>query len=220
MKTQVIIVAGGLGTRFKSALPKSLVRLNSKPLLAHSLAVFNGHQGIDSIVLVGAKDYLVKFQEIAAAYYKVKVLVAGGATRAQSVQCGLACLDEDVELVLVHDAARPLVDKEIIDRMLDALKRDKAVIAAVPVKATVKQVNAKGEIVATPPRDLLWEAQTPQGFYKNILLKAHAKRFKGEATDDAMLVEAMGVKVKVVMGDYRNIKVTTPEDLKIAKGLI
>ncbi len=220
-KVQVIVVAGGLGTRFKSSLPKSLVLLNGKPLAAHSLRVFNAHAGIDSVVLVGAKDYLLRFEKLADGFKKVKFLVAGGATRAQSVQCGLAVIDEDTDIVLVHDAARPLVDKSMVDRLLLALTTNKAAIVAVPVKATIKKVNKKTLMVEeTPSRDLLWDVQTPQGFRKGVLLKAHAKPFKGEATDDAMLVEALGVKVKVVMGDYRNIKVTTPEDLHIAKGLI
>ncbi|HLD88448.1 MAG TPA: 2-C-methyl-D-erythritol 4-phosphate cytidylyltransferase, partial [Candidatus Omnitrophota bacterium] len=115
----------------------------------------------------------------------------------------------------------PLVNADIVQRLVTALKKHKAVIAAVPVKATVKQVNAKTlRVERTLQRSLLWEAQTPQGFHKDILVKAHQQKFKGQATDDAMLVERLGVGVKVVMGDYRNIKITTPEDLAIVEGLV
>jgi 2-C-methyl-D-erythritol 4-phosphate cytidylyltransferase len=220
MKTQVIIVAGGSGTRFKSKTPKSFVLLKGKPLIAHSLKVFEQSKLVSSVIVVGHKDYLNRFGALSRSFKKVWAVVSGGATRAESVKCGLAALDVDTDLVLVHDAARPLIDETMIERLLASLKKNKAAIVAVPVKATIKKVNAKTLTVEeTPKRDLLWEVQTPQGFHKDILVKAHAKPFKGEATDDAMLVENLGIKVNVVMGDYRNIKVTTPEDLKVAKHL-
>jgi 2-C-methyl-D-erythritol 4-phosphate cytidylyltransferase len=220
MKVQVIIVAAGSGVRFKSKIPKPFVLLKSRPLIAYSLAVFEKAKAIDSVIIAGHKDFLNRFKNLGRTFKKLKVIVPGGATRAESVQCGLAAVDEDATHVLVHDAARPLVDGAMIDRILAALKKDKAVIVAVPVKSTIKRVNPKTMIVEdTPARDLLWDVQTPQGFHKDVLIKAHA-RFKGDATDDAMMVESFGIKVKVVMGDYRNIKITTPEDLNIAKGLI
>ena len=122
-KVQVIVVAGGLGTRFKSKLPKSFVPLKGKPLVWHCLNVFNRHPGIDSIVLVGAEEYLERFKRLAGSFKKVQMLVSGGKTRAASVQCGLAVVDEDTDIVLVHDAARPMVDKAMTDRLLEALKR-------------------------------------------------------------------------------------------------
>ncbi len=221
MRTQVIIVAGGSGTRFKSTIPKSFVLLKGMPVVAHSLAVFQKSSLINSIIIVGHKDYLEKYQALAKQFTKISAVVLGGATRADSVKSGLMALEADTDIVLVHDAARPLIDKAMLERLLDALKKDKAAIVAVPVKATIKKVNARTLIVEeTPRRDLLWDVQTPQGFRKDVLVKAHARKFKSEATDDAMLVEHLGVKVKVVMGDYRNIKITTPEDLLVAKGLL
>ena len=221
MTVTVIIVAGGSGTRFKSKTLKPFVLLKGKPLITHSLRIFEQNKAINGIIIVGHQAYLKRFEALARSFKKVHAVVPGGETRAQSVKQGLAAVDAETDIVLVHDAARPLVNQAIIDRLVAALVKNKAVIAAVPVKATIKQVNAKTQYVEeTLKRDLLWDVQTPQGFHKDILIKAHAQAFKGEATDDAMLVENLGVKVKVVMGDYRNIKITTPEDLIIAKTLL
>lgn len=221
MKAHVIIVAAGSGVRFKSTVPKALVRLQGKPLIAHSLRVFEGIKAVGSVVIVGHPKYLKQFQALSRVYQKVKAVVPGGATRADSVKCGLEALSAEEGYVLVHDAARPLIDAALINRLLTALKTHKAVIAAVPAKATIKEVDPKSlNVVKTHRRDVLWEVQTPQGFHKDILIKAHSKPLKVEATDDAMMAEAIGIKVQVVMGDYRNIKVTTPEDLVIAKALL
>jgi 2-C-methyl-D-erythritol 4-phosphate cytidylyltransferase len=154
-------------------------------------------------------------------FKKVRALVAGGKLRSDSVKCGLEALSPDTDIVLVHDAARPFIDTAMIGRLLASLKKNKAAIAGVPVKFTVKRVDSKSlDIQATLSRDLLWEAQTPQGFHKDVLAKAHAQNFKEEATDDAVLVERMGSRVKMVMGSYRNIKVTTPEDIILARQLL
>jgi 2-C-methyl-D-erythritol 4-phosphate cytidylyltransferase len=220
MNTQVIIVAGGSGTRFKAKIPKSFVLLKRKPLIAHSLTIFEQNKAISGIIVVGRKDCLRRFEALKKSFKKIRAVVSGGATRADSVKCGLAAIEPDAEIILVHDAARPLIDPGMIERLLQALRTNKAVIAAVPVKATIKKVNPKTlAVMETLRRDLLWDVQTPQGFHKDVLVQAHRRAFKGEATDDAMLVERMGVKVKVVMGSYRNIKITTPEDLAIAGGL-
>ncbi len=220
MRCAVIIVAGGSGTRFKSKVPKSFVMLKGKPLIAHSLTVFQSCSTIKGIVIVGHVDFMRRFNVLAKKFNKVVAVAKGGETRAGSVKNGLAALGIEYDHVLVHDAARPLVSREMLTRMIDALKDHPAVITAVPVKATIKQVNDKTMTVQkTLPRSLLWEVQTPQGFKRSLLEKAHQQRFKGEATDDAMLVEHLGVKVKVVAGDYRNIKITTPEDLLLAKAL-
>ena len=221
MKIGVIIVAGGSGTRLKAKVPKAFVFLKGKPLITRSLTVFQRCAVVKSIVVVGHKDHLGRLASLKKKFTEISVVVPGGVTRADSVKYGRAALSNDTDIVLVHDAARPLVNAPVLGRLLAALKKHKAVIAAVPVKATIKQVNAKTLLVDnTLRRDLLWDVQTPQGFHRNVLVKAHQLKFKGEATDDAMLVERLGVPVKVVMGDHRNIKITTPEDLKIAEGLI
>ena len=221
MNVSVIIVAAGWGTRLKAGAPKALVLLKGKPLIAYSLGVFQTMKAVNSIVVVGHKDHLKHFEALRRNFKKIRVVVAGGPTRNDSVKCGLAAVDNDADVILVHDAARPLINAQMVKGLLTALKKHKPVIAGAPVKATVKQVNAKTLLIErTLRRDLLWEAQTPQGFHKDVLVKAHQQKFSGEATDDAMLVERLGVGVKVVMGDHRNIKITTPEDLAIAEGLI
>ena len=148
-------------------------------------------------------------------------IISGGQSRQDSVFKGLKALDRDTKIVFIHDAARPLLSKDLVQRAIASCVKQKAVIAAVPLKPTIKKVNRRSRVVEeTLERDSLWEVQTPQVFAKDILLKAHRK-FKGQkATDDASLVEQLGVKVKIVMGDYRNIKITTPEDIKIAEALI
>ena len=221
MKVEVIVVAAGAGKRLKTGVVKALVPLKGQPLLVYCLKVFNTHPAIDGIVLVGVKDYLKVFERIARRLRKVRAVVSGGLKRSDSVKCGLQALSPDTGIVLVHDAARPFVDRAMIDRLLATLKKNKAAIVGVPVKFTVKKVNLKTlDIEEAPSRDLLWEAQTPQGFHKDVLVKAHAKKFKEEATDDAILVERMGGKVKMVMGNYCNIKVTTPEDIIWARQLL
>ncbi len=229
MNVSVIIVAAGRGSRLKAGAPKAFVLLKGRPLIAHSLAVFQTMKVVNGIIVVGHKDHLKRFEALRRNFKKIRAVVAGGAARADSVKCGLAAVDDNADVVLVHDAARPLINAQMVQRLLTALKKHKAVIAGVPVKATVKQVNAKTlRVERTLQRSLLWEAQTPQGFHKDVLVKAHQQKFKGEAlrpgsgqvTDDAMLVERLGVGVKVVMGDHRNVKITTPEDLSIAEGLI
>ena len=218
MKTEVIVVAAGAGKRLNSKVPKALVLLKGKPLVAYSLKVFEDHPGIDSVILVGVAGHIPQFVRMARPFKKVRAVVVGGLKRSDSVKCGLKELSPDTDIVLVHDAARPFVEDVMISRLLVALKKNKAAIVGVPLKFTVKKIARKTlDIQETPARDLLWEAQTPQGFHKDVLLKAHAKKFKEEATDDAMMVERMGIKVRMVKGSYNNIKITTPEDIELAK---
>jgi 2-C-methyl-D-erythritol 4-phosphate cytidylyltransferase len=221
MRAEVIVVAAGAGKRLKTGFVKALVPLKGRPLLAYCLKIFNAHPDIDGIVIVGVKDSLKDFDRIAKRFKKVRAVVAGGLKRSDSVKCGLKALSPDTDVVLVHDAARPFVDGSMIDRLIAALKKNKAAIVGVPVKFTVKRVDRKSlDIQATLARDLLWEAQTPQGFQRQVLVKAHTQKAKEEATDDAVLVERMGDRVKMVMGNYRNIKVTTPEDMVLAEQLL
>ncbi len=221
MKTEVIVVAAGAGKRLNTKAPKALVLLKGKPLLSYCLKVFEAHPGIDGVVIVGAGGFLSQFIRLTRPFKKVRAVVAGGLLRSDSVKCGLRALSPDTEIVLVHDAARPFIENVMINRLFGALKKNKAAIVGVPLKFTVKKIDRKTlDIQETPLRDLLWEAQTPQGFHKDVLVKAHAKKFKEEVTDDAMMVERMGGRVKMVKGSYRNIKVTTPEDIILARQLL
>jgi 2-C-methyl-D-erythritol 4-phosphate cytidylyltransferase len=150
------------------------------------------------------------------------VLVTGGARRQDSVRRGLDRLDEDCEVVLVHDGARPLVSPALIDRCAALALKDGAAVVGAPVKDTIKVVSASRHIESTPPRETLWEIQTPQAFRVEILRDAHlrAERDGIEATDDAMLVERLGKPVAVIENERSNIKLTTPEDFVIAEALI
>ncbi|MBL8013886.1 MAG: 2-C-methyl-D-erythritol 4-phosphate cytidylyltransferase [Candidatus Omnitrophica bacterium] len=222
MKVQVIVVAAGVGTRLKASKPKALVLLNGKPLVWYSLSVFERCKDITSVIVVGHRDYLKDFQKIIqkAGFKKVHAVTPGGETRADSVACGLRCVEKDTQVVMVHDAARPFVSSPMISDSLKAMQRHEAAIIAVPVKATIKKADPKNLFVTeTLMRDTLWEVQTPQTFRRNLLDRAHKDKDKlcCAPTDDAMLVEKMGVKVKIVMGDYKNIKITTAEDIALAK---
>lgn len=221
MRMEVIVVAAGLGRRLNARIPKALVLLKGKPLIAYCLKVFEAHPGIDGVVVVGASGFLSRFIHLTRSFKKIRAVVPGGVMRSDSVKCGLRALSSDTGIVLVHDAARPFIDRAMIDRLITSLKKSKAAIVGVPVKFTVKKVDRKTlDIRETPARELLWEAQTPQGFHKVVIAKAHSRKYKDEATDDAILAERMGVKVRMVMGNYRNIKVTTPEDMILAKQLL
>ena len=220
MKVQVILVAAGSGTRLKAAKPKALVLLNGKPLVWYSLEAFKKSRLISGIILVGHPDYLASFRRIVkkGRFKKVNTITPGGETRSDSVACGLCCVDKDTETVMVHDAARPLITQKMISDSLSMMATHEAAIVAVPVKATIKKADPKNLLVTeTLLRNTLWEVQTPQTFRRSILDKAHKAKLCCDPTDDAMLVEKMGIKVKIVPGDYRNIKITTVEDLALAK---
>ncbi|MCK4881837.1 MAG: 2-C-methyl-D-erythritol 4-phosphate cytidylyltransferase [Candidatus Omnitrophica bacterium] len=220
MKIQAIIPTAGIGARLKTGLPKPLVELCGKPLCAHTLEAFERSPVIDSIVLVGHADQLFELGNIVKQYQlkKVTKIVAGGETRCESVSKGLAVLDADADIVVVHDGARPLVSLETISDAVALCREAEAVVVAVPVKSTIKRVNQKDlSVEETLDREGLWEIQTPQVFKKDILIKAHAQKQEGVPTDDAMMVEQLGVRVKVFSGDYRNIKITTQEDLTVAE---
>lgn len=230
MKTQAIIPTAGTGTRLKTELPKPLVELRGKPLCAYALQAFEQSAVIDSVILVGHAQRLLELEAIVARYgfKKVVRVIAGGATRQESVARGLDVLDADTDRVVVHDGARPLVSARMIDEAVKLTRCWDAVIVAVPVKPTIKKVNRADLVVEeTLNREDLWEVQTPQVFKKDILLRAHASftdisplvRQAGP-TDDAMMVEQLGIKVKVLRGDYKNIKITTPEDLVVAEAFL
>ncbi|MBN1405691.1 MAG: 2-C-methyl-D-erythritol 4-phosphate cytidylyltransferase [Candidatus Omnitrophica bacterium] len=223
-KITAIIVAGGAGRRMGVSAPKPLIRINNKPILLYSLNAFDKSRFIDEIILVAAKGLLNKADNILRSkkYKKLKKIVIGGSTRARSVYNGLrAC--ENCGIVLIHDAARPFLTQDIIKRCVINVKKGINCIAAIPVKSTIKKINLKNSyILSTPKRNALYEAQTPQVFGKNILLNAYKKLGKKafDFSDDASLVEACGGKIKIVFGDYKNIKITTKEDIKIAQALL
>jgi 2-C-methyl-D-erythritol 4-phosphate cytidylyltransferase/2-C-methyl-D-erythritol 2,4-cyclodiphosphate synthase len=222
MKVSVIIAAGGQGTRLGGAVPKQWLAFGGRTLLERSVAAFDAHPRVDEIVVVvppGATDAPVPPTTTP------QRIVAGGARRQDSVANGFAAISADAEIVLVHDAARPFVTARVIDTVIDSISpygasTCGAVVPVWPVFDTIKEVEAGGgtRIVATPPRDRLFLAQTPQGFRREILAAAiDAGRNGASGTDEAMLAEQAGHAVHVVPGDEANVKITTAADLERAR---
>ncbi len=218
-----LIPAAGKGLRMKSDIEKPYLEIGGHPLLGHTLDAFDRCQEVDGYVLAvdpGRQDDCRRVVE-RFGYDRVWQIVPGGTTRQESVYLGLQALGQDVEIVIVHDAARPCVDSALITASVAQCRTDRAVLVAVPVKDTVKVVE-NGVVTHTPDRATLWLAQTPQTFDRSLLMKAHQQaRSEGYiGTDDAALVERIGHSVHILSGDYENIKVTTPEDLDTAAQIL
>ena len=214
-----VIVAAGRSERMGGA-DKIFAELCGEPLLAHTVAAFQRSSVIDSIVVVLAQDRVEDGRDLARKYNwsKVTAVCAGGVRRQDSVKAGLNQL-ENVDWVMIHDGARPCLTQDIIERGLQAAKENGAAIPATPVADTIKVVSADRYVVDTPQRDGLYSAQTPQVFRFDIISAAH-RIADEEATDDAVLAERAGCKVKIFQGSSTNIKVTTKEDLVIAEAII
>lgn len=225
-KTTAIVLAAGSGSRMKSKTKKQFMEIKGKPVIWYSLFEFEKSR-VDEIILVTGKediDYCKK--EIVEKYNlkKIKNVVAGGSERYESVYNGLKEVTGNI--VLIHDGARPLINNEIIERSIEGTIKSDACVVGVPVKDTIKRANKEGYIIDTPNRSELWITQTPQSF-KTDLVKMAYKKMKEELekgnttlniTDDAMVVEEFTTnQVRFVQGDYKNIKVTTPEDIDIAE---
>jgi 2-C-methyl-D-erythritol 4-phosphate cytidylyltransferase len=227
MKVAVIIPAAGIGSRMKSRTAKPYLNLADKPILAHTLAVFEGMREIDEITVVAQPAALASCQENIIKPYgfrKVLRLVPGGKERQDSVYHALKILhqQEDLEIILVHDGVRPLVTPEAVRRVIRAAKEFDAAILAQPAQDTVKRVDKDNLVIETLNRRELWLVQTPQAFRTRLLWRAFVEAYGREfyGTDEASLVEALGVPIKVVPGSAHNIKVTTPEDLALAELLL
>ena len=225
-KTAAVIVAGGQGKRMGGSIKKQYIRLEGKEILAYTIEVFNKCTFINEIIVVVSEDEIEKVRENIINKYrfeKVTKVVAGGKERQDSVYNGLAVVSDEIEYVMIHDGARPFIKEETLKAVLEETIRKEAAVAAVPVKDTIKMVNKENrQVEATPKRELLWMIQTPQSFRKELLIAAYnyAKEKGVEVTDDSMLVEAYGYPVYIVEGDYRNIKITTPEDIIIGEAFL
>ena len=225
MKTVAIIPAGGAGRRFNAGKAKQYLSLNGLPVLVHALKVFEQAEDIDEIILVVPESDVQAVREniiIQNNLGKVAKIVAGGATRQDSVRNGIAAVEGPCDIVVVHDGVRPFVTVEMIKRAVGAARQFQAAVIGVPAKDTIKEAEADDFVVKTVPRQNLWITQTPQVFRFDILQKAYeaARRDNYCGTDDASLVERIGVKVKMISGSYENIKITTPEDLVVAEALL
>lgn len=225
MKNCVIIVAAGSGKRMRSAIAKQYIELKGRTILSYTIETFNNSENIDDIILVTSKDAVDYVRrEIIEKYGfdKVRTIVEGGVERQDSVYKGLKAVDSDTDVVLIHDGVRPFVaDKYIAELESIAMEFGGCVLGA-PVKDTIKVCNSEGYITDTPKRETLWLAQTPQCFKYDIIMKAYEKAEKEgyRGTDDSMLAERLGIRIKMVKGDYDNIKITTPEDLYIGEVIL
>lgn len=220
-----IILAAGRGTRMNAGMNKQYLMLKDKPILAHSIEIFQKCDLIDEIIVVLNKDEEESCKKNIIGKYgysKVKELVHGGAERQYSVYNGLMRVSSSCDIVLVHDGARPLITGAAIERCIEGVRNFGAVSCGVPIKETIKVIDENRNVKVTPRRDSIWITQTPQGFKYDILLKAHQNALEEgvTCTDDAILVEQLGINVRMVEGDYENIKITTPDDLIIAESIL
>jgi 2-C-methyl-D-erythritol 4-phosphate cytidylyltransferase len=225
MSVVVLIPAAGMGRRMGAAVNKQYLPLYDRPILAHTIALFEDHPRVDRIhVIIPAAEMAQCRADVLEphGFRKVGELIAGGAERQDSVRNGLlSCGAESDDVVLIHDGVRPLLPPAVIDRVIDRVIAEGACVVGVPVKDTIKQVQ-DGLITGTPDRRFLWQAQTPQAFRFGQILRAHEQALEDGfcGSDDASLVERLGLLVSIVEGSYRNIKITTPEDLLLARAFL
>lgn len=226
MKVIALIPAAGMGRRMGAGINKQYLLVAGKPIIAHTLSIFQGMAGVDEVYLVIPADEIPYCREHVVERYgltKVRKIVPGGAERQHSVLNGLRALVDvaDGDVILIHDGVRPFVPKTVIEQAVSAATVHDGALVAVPAKDTIKLVS-EGIVTDTPPRERLWLAQTPQAFRYGIILRAHEDAAAAGClgTDDASLVERLGLKVHVVPGDYRNIKITTPEDMQLAEAFL
>ncbi|MFH1093621.1 MAG: 2-C-methyl-D-erythritol 4-phosphate cytidylyltransferase [Candidatus Omnitrophota bacterium] len=223
-KLSAIVPAAGTGARLQSRIAKPYISLNNKPLLWYCLNTLQKSGKVNDIIVISEKANVKRAENLIKKFKfkKVKAVVAGGATRSESVYNGLKALNENTDYVLIHDGARPFLDGKLIDMCFKAAIKHKAAICAVPCSSTIKQADKKLRVVATLDRNSLWQVQTPQIFAYKLLCCAYDcfKNKKTGAFDDASLVERLGRKVKIVPGTNINIKITTQEDLRLARAIV
>ncbi len=220
IKVTAIVPCAGVGKRFNTSVRKTFVELGGVPLLIHALRRLQGVESITEIIPVFRKEDMGKGLEIIESYNlnKIEKIAPGGKERQDSIYNAIRLIKEE-NLILVHDGVRPFVTLELIERLLKEVNGLDGVVPGTPVKETIKEVGKNGFVVSTMKRERLLAIQTPQVFPFQVIKTAYDKAYAqgSYATDDATLVERIGGKIKVIMGDPLNIKVTTPEDLDIAE---
>lgn len=221
-----IVLSAGRGSRMKSDIQKQYLNVAGKPVIYYSLKQFEDFPEIDEVILITGEAELEYCREQIVEKYglkKVKKIVPGGKERYHSVYQGL-CAVEKCDYVFIHDGARPFLDGTILKRVMEAVRENDACVVGMPVKDTIKIADETQFANTTPDRSRVWMIQTPQVFYYPLIKKAHDQLMQQEVsgiTDDAMVLERMtGKQVKLVEGSYRNIKITTPEDLLIAEAFL
>lgn len=221
--TSVIVVAAGNASRM-GGLDKQFLCIGGIPVLIRSLQKFEACPSVGEVVVVTKEESIPLLHQLTGEYrlQKIRTIVTGGKTRQQSVEKGLREISAQSLLVAIHDGARPFVQPEDIEACIASAREGGAATLGVPVKDTIKQIDGDGKIIATPDRRFLYQTQTPQVFlaadYKKAMEKASASA--RDFTDDCQLFESLGMPVRMVKGSYDNIKITTPEDLAIAAGIL
>ena len=224
-----IVLAAGRGRRMGTKTAKQYLELQGKPVLAYALEVFEQSSVIDDILLITGEDHIDYCKKEICEKYgikKVSAVAPGGKERYESVWKALCILKERGQsgYVMIHDGARPFLTEDILERVYRQVQTYKACVVGMPVKDTIKLIDKAGQITESPDRSFVWQAQTPQAFAIPLIIEAFEKQMKEDCShimDDAMVVERqMGVPVYMVEGSYRNIKITTPEDLMIAQALL
>ncbi len=216
----VILLAGGTGSRMNASVPKQFIQLKGKPIILYSFELFISLPQVKTIVVVCEKSYRELFQ-LPSNHKKNLAFANPGIRRQDSVEQGFNALEDCGQLVCIHDGARPFLTADIVERTAESAAKHGAAAAAMPVKFTIKECDQKNMVVHTPDRSKFWEVQTPQTIRYDLLKKGlkHASENALNVTDDVSLIEALGLPVQLVPGDYRNLKITTPEDLLIAENL-
>lgn len=225
MKAVAIIPAGGLGRRMGNEISKQYLLLNGVPILVHTLRKFEGASAIDDVILVVPEDHIEYSRKMIVEEYhlsKVSRVLAGGRKRQDSVKNGLDAVGIDCDIVVIHDGVRPFISEDLINISVHKVLEDGAVVVGVPVSDTVKSVGSDGLIEKTIDRRTLWLTQTPQTFRREVVKTAYEKACEDNfyGTDDALLVERIGIKVRMITGSYDNIKITTPEDIAVGEEII
>jgi 2-C-methyl-D-erythritol 4-phosphate cytidylyltransferase len=217
----VIIAAGGAGKRMGGKIPKQFLRLGKRPIIARTVLAFDRIAPVGQIIVVVPKGYAAQTRRLLkrAGPRKPTLVIEGGKERQDSVRTGLDHLSGDPGIVLIHDAVRPFVTRRVIHEVIRETARFGAAVVGVRVKDTIKKEGKTGFYESTLPRHLLWAVQTPQGFKTHLIKEAHARAISDSfaGTDDAILVERLGFRVRIVQGDYENAKITTKDDLLSAR---
>jgi 2-C-methyl-D-erythritol 4-phosphate cytidylyltransferase len=216
----VIIPAGGTGKRMGGRTPKQFLRLGGIPILVRTVRRFEKMAAVKQIIVAVPGEYVVRTRRLLsrAECRKVTAIIEGGRERQDSVRKALDWVTGEPPLILIHDAVRPMVSRQVVESVIRAARRWGAAVVGVRVKDTIKTEGNRGFYTSTLPRKLLWAVQTPQGFHTHLIERAHRLASKAgyAGTDDAALVERLGIPVRIVEGSYKNLKITTRDDIKIA----
>jgi 2-C-methyl-D-erythritol 4-phosphate cytidylyltransferase len=224
-KIKAVILASGSGSRINREIPKQFLELSGYPLIIHTLKPFEQSSNIDELIIVTRSDYIEKTWEFVNRYRltKVKKIIQGGKTRQESSKNGIDTCGDDTKFVLIHDAVRPFVTSNLLNKLIKALNKYEAVVPVIPTTDTIIETDRKGFINNIPDRSKLWRVQTPQAFEYQLIKEAHNRALKdgiNNSTDDSSLLLRIGHSVYTIKGDEKNIKITYPTDFDIAGKLL